>query len=150
MGAGNVIGIDFGSDTMKVAIVQPGAPMEIVTNLQSKRKTPTAISFYRGERLFGADATAIIARKPDLTFVKLNRILGKTVDHSVIKQMKVYNMQLVYVITSADLINPSSLIAFDFRCIFLRINFIPTRFIAMRQLDAQSTNRKTRFTVLKN
>ena len=45
MGAGNVIGIDFGSDTMKVAIVQPGAPMEIVTNLQSKRKTPTAISF---------------------------------------------------------------------------------------------------------
>ena len=85
----NVIGIDFGSDTMKVAIVQPGAPMEIVTNLQSKRKTPTAISFYRGERLFGADATAIIARKPDLTFVKLNRILGKTVDHPVMKQIKV-------------------------------------------------------------
>lgn len=84
----NVIGIDFGSDTMKVAIVQPGAPMEIVTNLQSKRKTPTAISFYRGERLFGADATAIIARKPDLTFVKMNRILGKSAEHPVVKQMK--------------------------------------------------------------
>merc|ERR1711871_644258 len=82
------IGIDFGSDTMKVAIVQPGAPMEIVTNLQSKRKTPTAISFYRGERLFGADATAIIARKPDLTFVKMNRILGKSAEHPVVKQMK--------------------------------------------------------------
>ena len=27
--AGNVIGIDFGSDTMKVAIVQPGAPLEV-------------------------------------------------------------------------------------------------------------------------
>jgi hypothetical protein len=26
---GNVIGIDFGSDTMKVAIVQPGTPLEI-------------------------------------------------------------------------------------------------------------------------
>ena len=25
----NVIGIDFGSDTMKVAIVQPGSPLEI-------------------------------------------------------------------------------------------------------------------------
>lgn len=88
MSTGNVIGIDFGSDSMKVAIVQPGAPMEIVTNLQSKRKTPTAISFYRGERMFGADATAIIARKPDLTFVKSNRILGKSIDHSVIQQMK--------------------------------------------------------------
>ena len=92
----NVIGIDFGSDTMKVAIVQPGAPMEIVTNLQSKRKTPTAISFYRGERLFGADATAIIARKPDLTFVKLNRILGKSVKHDVIKQMKVSSDLFTY------------------------------------------------------
>lgn len=26
---GNVIGIDFGSDTMKVAVVQPGTPFEI-------------------------------------------------------------------------------------------------------------------------
>ena len=26
---GNVIGLDFGSDSMKVAIVQPGTPMEI-------------------------------------------------------------------------------------------------------------------------
>jgi hypothetical protein len=25
----NVIGIDFGSDSMKVAIVQPGSPLEI-------------------------------------------------------------------------------------------------------------------------
>ena len=25
----NVIGIDFGSDTMKVAVVQPGTPFEI-------------------------------------------------------------------------------------------------------------------------
>lgn len=26
---GNVIGLDFGSDSMKVAIVQPGTPLEI-------------------------------------------------------------------------------------------------------------------------
>ena len=77
--AGNVIGIDFGSDSMKVAIVQPGTPLEIVTNLQSKRKTPTAISFYKGERLFGSDATAIMARKPELTFMKLNRAMGRPV-----------------------------------------------------------------------
>ena len=28
---GNVIGIDFGSDSMKIAIVQPGTPLEIGT-----------------------------------------------------------------------------------------------------------------------
>lgn len=26
---GNVIGLDFGSDAMKVAIVQPGSPLDI-------------------------------------------------------------------------------------------------------------------------
>ena len=61
--------------------------MEIVTNLQSKRKTPTAISFYRGERLFGSDATAIMARKPDLTFAKLNRVLGRSPDHPIVQQL---------------------------------------------------------------
>ena len=84
---GNVIGIDFGSDSMKVAIVQPGTPLEIVTNLQSKRKTPTAISFYKGERLFGSDATAIMARKPELTFMKLNRALGRTIDNPLVKEL---------------------------------------------------------------
>ena len=43
---GNVIGLDFGSDSMKVALVQPGKPLEIVTNFESKRKTPTCITFY--------------------------------------------------------------------------------------------------------
>ena len=58
-----MIGLDFGSDTMKVALVAPGAPLEIVTNFHSKRKTPTAVTFYRGERMFGADSMALITLK---------------------------------------------------------------------------------------
>lgn len=84
----NVIGLDFGSDSMKVALVQPGAPLEIVTNFQSKRKTPTCISFYRGERMFGSDATALMARKPDLTFAKIYRALGKIAEHHLVKELK--------------------------------------------------------------
>ena len=49
---------------MKVALVQPGKPLEIVSNFQSKRKTPTCITFYRGERSFGADSYALMSRKP--------------------------------------------------------------------------------------
>ena len=85
---GNVLGIDFGSDSMKVAIVSPGSPLNIVTNLQSKRKTPTAVAFYKGERMFGSDATAISAKKPETTFVKLNRAIGRNVDHPVIQEYK--------------------------------------------------------------
>lgn len=84
----NVIGIDFGSDTMKVAIVQPGTPLEVVTNFQSKRKTPTCLAFYRGERHFGADGYALIGRKPELSIAKFNRIIGKDPEHPHTKELK--------------------------------------------------------------
>ena len=85
--SGNVIGLDFGSDSMKVAIVQPGTPLEIVSNFQSKRKTPTMISFYKGERLLGSDANAIMGRKPDLTLAKVNRMLGRAVSHPLVDEI---------------------------------------------------------------
>ena len=50
----NVIGIDFGTEFMKVALVQPGSPLEIVTNTVSKRKSETVVACVRGERLFAA------------------------------------------------------------------------------------------------
>ena len=39
LASSNVIGIDFGTEFMKVALVQPGSPLEIVTNTVSKRKS---------------------------------------------------------------------------------------------------------------
>ena len=83
----NVIGLDFGSDSMKVALVQPGSPLEIVTNFQSKRKTPNSISFYRGERMFGSDSIALMARKPELTFSKAYRVLGRSADNPLSKEL---------------------------------------------------------------
>ena len=59
----------------------------IVTNLQSKRKTPTYITFYRGERMFGADAYALMTRKPDLTFAKLFRMIGKSPNHPHLEEL---------------------------------------------------------------
>lgn len=84
---GNVIGLDFGSDAMKVAIVQPGSPLDIVGNFQSKRKTPTCITFYRNERMFGADAMALMSRKPELTFSKAYSLLGRNIDHPLVKEV---------------------------------------------------------------
>lgn len=85
---GNVMGVDLGSDSMKIAIVQPGSPLEIVTNLQSKRKTPTCLAFYKEERLFGSDAYALMGRKPDVSLAKFNRLIGRTVEHTRAKELK--------------------------------------------------------------
>jgi hypoxia up-regulated 1 len=42
-----VMGIDLGSEFMKVSLVKPGSMMDIVTNIHSKRKTETMVSFYQ-------------------------------------------------------------------------------------------------------
>ena len=97
----NVIGIDFGSDTMKVAIVQPGAPLEVVTNFQSKRKTPLSITFYRGERMFGSDSLVLAARKPELTFGRINRLIGRNIDHPTVQEL-VNHFKLPYEVYSNE------------------------------------------------
>ncbi len=72
---------------MTIGLVQAGKAMEIVNNFQSKRETPTSITFDRGERLFGSDSTAVMGRKPTSTFTKFSLMLGKSVDDPLIKAL---------------------------------------------------------------
>ena len=72
-----IIGIDLGTEFMKVALVKPGTPLEIVTNHFSKRKTETAVAFVRGERFFGSDAYGQLSRKPELAVARLSSFLGQ-------------------------------------------------------------------------
>lgn len=79
-----LLGIDLGSLYMKVALVQSGAPMEIVTNLHSKRKTEHYILFDPNQgyqRFYGADANALVARKFGTTPMSFGVWLGKNVEH---------------------------------------------------------------------
>lgn len=83
----NVIGVDLGLDYMKVALVAPRRPLEIVTNTASKRKTEMAINFDRGERSFGGDALVLLSRKPEQTFTKLSALLGRNATHPAIEAL---------------------------------------------------------------
>ncbi|GLH11715.1 Major heat shock 70 kDa protein Ba [Gryllus bimaculatus] len=80
-----VMSVDLGSEWMKIAIVSPGVPMEIALNKESKRKTPVAIAFRDGERLFGEDALGVGVRFPRLSYAYLLDLLGKRVDHPSVK-----------------------------------------------------------------
>lgn len=79
----NIVSIDIGSDSMKIALVKPGLPFHIVANPQSKRKTPVALTFHDNERAFGADALGLQTRKPEYTFVAVHRLLGRNATHSL-------------------------------------------------------------------
>eukprot|EP00536_Pseudo-nitzschia_multiseries_P018803 jgi/Psemu1/248917/estExt_Genewise1.C_31490002 len=80
-----ILGVDLGSVYMKVALVQRGAPLEIVTNMHSKRKTDQMILFDQGTRLYGSDANSLLARKPTKTPVAMSVMLGRDEDHPAVK-----------------------------------------------------------------
>ncbi|XP_045536797.1 hypoxia up-regulated protein 1 [Papilio machaon] len=86
--AAAVISIDLGSEWMKIGIVSPGVPMEIVLNKESKRKTPAVVAFRDGVRTFGEDAVNVGVRFPKNTYKFFLDLLGKSFDHPLVKAYK--------------------------------------------------------------
>uniref|UniRef100_A0A8C5X5G4 Hypoxia up-regulated protein 1 n=1 Tax=Malurus cyaneus samueli TaxID=2593467 RepID=A0A8C5X5G4_9PASS len=72
-----VMSVDVGSESMKIAIVKPGVPMEIVLNKESRRKTPVAVSLKENERLFGDSSI----RTPKVAFRYFQDLLGKRINN---------------------------------------------------------------------
>lgn len=73
-----LLAIDLGSDFIKAALVKPGrAPVSIVLNEMSKRKTPAQVAFVDGERLLGDEAAAVAARYPERVLIGARDLLGR-------------------------------------------------------------------------
>jgi len=83
-----VMSIDLGSEWLKVGIVKPGVPMEIALNVESKRKTPFAVSMKGDERLFGASAMVTAVKQPAKAFIYLSHLLGKKFESPVVELYK--------------------------------------------------------------
>jgi len=66
-------------------LVKVNQPFQIVENIQTKRKTETALSFREEERVYGADAVTKRARNPSQTFTNLHEFLGKTYNDEGLK-----------------------------------------------------------------
>ncbi|TNN80112.1 Hypoxia up-regulated protein 1 [Liparis tanakae] len=76
-----VMSVDLGSEWMKIAIVKPGVPMEIVLNKESRRKTPTAVCLKENERLIGDNALGVSVKNPKTVYRHLQGLLGKKHDN---------------------------------------------------------------------
>uniref|UniRef100_A0A673M3I6 Hypoxia up-regulated protein 1 n=1 Tax=Sinocyclocheilus rhinocerous TaxID=307959 RepID=A0A673M3I6_9TELE len=81
-----VMSVDLGSEWMKIALVKPGVPMEIVLNKESRRKTPVAVCLKENERLFGDSALGVAVKNPKVVYRFLQSILGKTTDNPQVAQ----------------------------------------------------------------
>ncbi|XP_031428030.1 hypoxia up-regulated protein 1 isoform X2 [Clupea harengus] len=81
-----VMSIDLGSEWLKVALVKPGVPMEIVLNKESRRKTPVAVCLKDNERLFGDGAVGVSVKNPKVVYRYIQNLLGKREDNPQVVQ----------------------------------------------------------------
>lgn len=73
-----LMAVDFGSEFVKVSLVRPGrAPVSIVLNEMSKRKSPAQVAFVDGDRLIGEEAAQLGVRYPDRVFLRPRELLGR-------------------------------------------------------------------------
>ncbi|KAJ3318792.1 hypothetical protein HDV06_007043 [Boothiomyces sp. JEL0866] len=72
-----VIGIDFGTDWLKVSVIKPGGILETVLNRESKRKTNAVVNIRDGFRTYGIEAVNLGMRFPHDTFGGLKSLMGK-------------------------------------------------------------------------
>ena len=56
-----VLGVDLGSEWMRIGLVKPGVPMEIVLNKETRRKSPMAVYTSQKERLIGTILLNLVA-----------------------------------------------------------------------------------------
>ncbi|PVU93078.1 hypothetical protein BB561_003480 [Smittium simulii] len=73
-----VLGIDYGADSFRIALANPGKHMDVVLNRSSKRKTRSVVTMRGMERYFDDDAVGLSARFPHLTIFDAKSLLGAT------------------------------------------------------------------------
>ncbi|KAL8594265.1 hypothetical protein ACOMHN_044209 [Nucella lapillus] len=78
--------IDLGGEYMKIAIVKPGVPMEIVLNKESSRKTRTIVAFRDGDRHFANEAYNTGVRFPSKAFWFLTHVIGRSYEDPAVHQ----------------------------------------------------------------
>lgn len=65
---------------MKLSLVQPGIPFDVLLNHDSKRKTQSVVSIKGDDKLVGDDAATLAARYPQNSYPGLKLLLGQPLD----------------------------------------------------------------------
>ncbi|KAG8780738.1 lumenal Hsp70 protein [Ceratobasidium sp. 428] len=76
----SILAVDYGSDTMKVALMKPGVPFDVVLDRDSKRKIASVVGWKGEDRLFGQDGRNLATRFPTDTFASLKTVQGVLFD----------------------------------------------------------------------
>ena len=120
--------------------------MEIALNVESKRKTATAVAFRDGQRSFGEEALNIGVKFPNLSYKYFLDLVGKKLDHPSVKEylqkFPYYNLEedpirgtVVFRHNETTTYSPEELIGM----LLSHATFIAERFSGQRVKDAVVT-----------
>jgi molecular chaperone DnaK (HSP70) len=84
----NVMGIDFGSEFVKVTSPHGNASIDIVLNEQTRRKSNNFVGFRGDDRFFGDEAKNLAPRFPDNMFSMINKLIGFPFDSPETQQFR--------------------------------------------------------------
>lgn len=92
-----ILGVDYGQEFIKSALIGPNVRSEIVLTPDSKRKEVAGIAIRPGkpevERFYGSGAVSLMARFPESCSFYLKRFLGNP-DHSILDFGKAGNFSI--------------------------------------------------------
>lgn len=72
----SILAVDYGADSMKVSLMKPGVPFDVVLDRDSKRKIASVVGWKGDDRLFGQDGRNLATRFPSDTFGGLKPLQG--------------------------------------------------------------------------
>ena len=78
----SLMGVDLGSEFIKIAAVKGNSSIDIILNEQSRRKTYNFIGFRETDRFIGDDARNLAARFPANFFPMISKLAGVPFDDS--------------------------------------------------------------------
>ena len=80
-----VQGFDLGAEFFKISVISPGKSLQMAENQFSKTKTPTAITFYNGDRVYETEAVQKQSKKPENAFNHILKLFGKKIGDEDLK-----------------------------------------------------------------
>lgn len=98
----HIIGIDFGSQFIKVAYQPFGRPPEIVTDPSGKRKIENSVFFGEGLRSYGNMAESSAVSKPELVYSGMNALLGEGAESNVPASFQQRHFPYEFVLTERN------------------------------------------------
>ncbi|KAL2931475.1 Heat shock 70 kDa protein 16 [Bienertia sinuspersici] len=119
----SVLGFDIGNENCVIAAVKQRG-IDVLLNEESKRETPTVVSFGEKQRLFGSAGAASATMNPTSTISQVKRLIGRRFDNPNVQE----DLKSFPFVTSEG---PDGFILIHLQYLGERHTFTPVQLLAM-------------------